>query len=153
MADEKKNSGPPKETWMVNQSPERQRELRSMGGKASQAVQKQKRNFQQAIKWAMDMPAQDLLNFKDTTINLLVKQFPDMTVAEAMAIKTSQRAIKDGDAKALAILRDSVGELPSQTVKLQQNDPVSITIRTVGEADEPASADATVPEEEPTYDE
>ena len=147
MADEKKNSGPPKETWMVNQSPERQRELRSMGGKASQAVQRQKRNFQQAIKWAMDMPAQDILTHNDRLINQLVQRFPDMTAAEAMAIKTTRKAIQNGDAKALAILRDSVGELPSQTVKLQQNDPVSITIRTVGEAAEPAPTT----EEEPTH--
>ena len=158
MADENR---PKRESCWNYLPPERVREIKSMGGKASQAKQKHKRNFREAIKWAMDLPAQDLLDYKDTAINLIVKQYPDLTVAEAMAIKTSLRAVKEGDAKALAILRDSVGELPAQTVKLQQQEPVSITIHTVGE--EPATpvpepTDSTPestdskPEEEPAND-
>lgn len=131
--------------------PERAREIQSMGGKASAEVQRKKRNFQQAVKWAMDIPAQDLVNHNDKLINLLVKQYPDMTAAEAMAAKTTYNAIKNGDAKALAILRDTVGELPAQTVKLQQNEPVSITIRTVGKdaPTDPTTTPTLTTEEEP----
>lgn len=109
-------------------SPEEHRELSARGGRASKATQHQKFVFKQAARWLMSEPA---FACENDAVNALKERFPDLTNAEAMTAAVMKKAIDEGDAKAYSVIRDTTGEIPTQNVNLTNDEPMTITIKTV----------------------
>lgn len=109
-------------------SPEEQRELSSRGGKAAQAVLREKRNFKKAVQWLMDM---DAFETDNAAVEGLRKNFPDISNAEAMTAALMYKAMIEGDARAYAVIRDTSGEVPTTSVSTASLEPITINIKTV----------------------
>jgi len=108
--------------------PEAERKaLASKAGKASAAKKQYNKTFKQALQWALEMPA--LKGNPD--VEKIRKQFGQVTNRDAIVIALTAKAIKEGDVKAFAAIRDTTGELPAQTVNVKNTEPIKISIETV----------------------
>lgn len=109
-------------------SPELQHERSVAGGKARAAQMAKERTFKEAAKWLMTLPA---FATDNEAVNALKEQFKDLDNAEAMTIAVMKKAIDDGDPKAYTTIRDTIGELPCQTVNVASAEPMTINIKTI----------------------
>lgn len=108
---------------------EEQLEKARKGGIASQAKRRQAKTFKEAASWLMSC---DAFATKNDAVNALKEKYPDINNAEAMVAAVMKRVLDEGDSKGFTTLRDTTGELPAQTVNLQNQEPMTINIKTVG---------------------
>ena len=93
-----------------DQDREKARENGSKGGKRSQEVQREKKQFQQVMQELLDLPlkkgklTKSLKSFKDL-------QGENVTVREAIAATMAQRAIAEKDVTAAKFVAEIAGEL------------------------------------------
>lgn len=113
-------------------SPEERREMGRRGGlaggKKAREKQAKKKTFKEAAEWFLELPA---IQSDNEAVEKLRAAFPDLSNIEAMTVAVGAKTIRDGDAKAFSVLRDTTGELPAQTVNVQNAEPMTITIKTV----------------------
>lgn len=83
-------------------TPKRQREIASMGGKASQAARKKKKNLRELFAMIGDMQVNDKL-LADKIKKLGFEQ-DEITWNLAMAVSTYMTAVKKGDTKTVALI-------------------------------------------------
>jgi len=121
------HDGTPNLVNFKKRTPEEMRELAKKGGKASAEKRQKEKSFKQALTWALDLPALR----GNATVDELKKQFPTLDNYYAIAISLMARAVKDGDVKAFKEIRDTIGEMPEQKVKVNNEEPIEITIRTI----------------------
>ena len=105
-------------------SMERQREIRSMGGKASQAKRKQKKSFKELISIISEMPilSDDLQEVaKEMGVN---PKNEEVTMGLLVNLAQFQKAIKEKDTRSAEYIRDTLGEKPSvkQTIDTDYED-------------------------------
>lgn len=125
-------------TWgFDNMDPEEARKLQSKGGKAAAEKKKYAKSFKQALEWVLDEPAMQ----GNPTVNAIRKQHPGLTNRDAMVISMVKAAIQKGDVKAFTAVRDTTGELPVQTVNVQQDKPMRIEVSVLDDADEDEDED------------
>lgn len=111
-----------------NISPERHKEIASMGGKAAAAKRAYNASFKEAMMWALELPAMK----GNPTVDKLRKEFPGLTNRDAMAISMTAEAIKKGNVKAFEAVRDTAGESPRQAIDLNgEEGGLTINIKTV----------------------
>lgn len=131
-------------------TPEQRREAGRKGAAKAHEARLQNKTFKQALEWALEMPA--IRGPKD--VEKVRKANPDITNREAMAIAMVAETIRKGDVRAFVAVRDTTGELPAQTVNVQQAEPFSISIETVGSpltlTPAPTPTLDTDPEEDPS---
>lgn len=90
------------------QAGEEQAKIASQGGKASGEARRAKRDIRKALEALLE---------KDYTD----KHGNTVSGAEAIALKQLEKALK-GDTKAFEVVRDTVGQKPSDKVELSIND-------------------------------
>jgi len=109
---------------------EERKEFHSKGGKASTDKRRRNKTFKEAMNWILE---QQIIPETDDDRRLL-EQFPDLTYLDAIAINMAMRSksktAKDA-VKAAQFSRDTTGELPAQTVNVQQEKAFEITIKTL----------------------
>ena len=108
-------------------SPEERKAISSKGGKASAEAKAHNKTFKEAMQWALELPAIK----GNPTVDKLAKRYPGLTNRDAMAIAMAVAAIKDMNVKAFTAIRDTTGELPAQTVNVNNNQPMVIKVETV----------------------
>ena len=86
----------------------RQREIASMGGKASQAAKKQKKNLKEIFQMVGSMEVTDR-NLKDKIEKMGVPS-EDITWNVAVAISTYLNAVKKNDVKTIVLLLKMLDE-------------------------------------------
>ena len=84
---------------------ERQREIASKGGKASQEAKKRRKDIRLAIEALLERD----YNGKDGVLS----------GAEAIAVKQMEKALK-GDTKAFEVIRDTAGQKPVEKVMVSE---------------------------------
>jgi|GEM_PF-3284955 len=115
---------------LKDRTPEERKAIASMGGKKARENDVVKKTFKEALLWALDEPA---FNSDDELIAQFQKKSgKKITNREAMSIALVKQALS-GDVKAYQVARDTTGELPEQTVNVKNNDPMVITVQTIGE--------------------
>lgn len=87
---------------------ERQREIASMGGKASAEARRKKRD----LRLAMEMLLEQDITGKDGT---------QKSGAEAIAVAQFKKALK-GDSKAFEVVRDTAGQKPVDKIQVAEVD-------------------------------
>lgn len=96
-------------------STEQARKLGSLGGKASQRVQKKNKMFKELILEILSQPATSKM------CQQIQKSFEikgqDLTLREAMVYAQAIKAIYRQDTKAFEVLRDTVGEKPTEKIE------------------------------------
>lgn len=94
---------------------EKQREITSAGGKASQKKQKENKTFREIGNILLNSRAKkkDLKELQDRVPDLDVKE---MTVKAALFMKQVKKA-EEGDTKAFEVIRDTSGEKPTDKVE------------------------------------
>ena len=123
-----KNKIPGKPPWLANfgydhltaeQRLEYQRRSKENKGK--------KATFKAALEMLLDMPVLEGNPVGDA----LRPIFPDLTNRDAVSIAMIAKAISEGDVKAFQAVRDTMGELPVQTVNVKSDDNFVIKVETV----------------------
>lgn len=104
-----------------------QREIATMGGKKSGEVRRNNKTFKEAINWLMALP----VDATDDRNKALLEQYPKLTNREAVALSMLDASKNDKDVRASVYLRDTSGELPVQSVSIEQSKPFEITIKTI----------------------
>lgn len=111
-------------------TPEQRRENAKKAGRASAEARKRNKTFKDAMNWILE---QQIIPETDDDRRLL-EQFPGLTYRDAiainMAVRSKSRTAKDA-VKAAQFSRDTTGELPAQTVNVQQEKAFEITIKTL----------------------
>ena len=104
-------------------TPERAREIRQMGGKKSQEVQRKKKLIRETLEELLSLP------LKDPNVKKKLKSIgidtPEMTQQTLMALGIVKSA-QQGDARAATWVRDSMGQ--KEADKLDIIKPVQIII-------------------------
>ena len=108
-------------------SEEEQREIRSKGGKAAQEKRRRNKTFKEALEWYLDMEVKP----SNKTEKELLAKYPGLTNRDYVAISAVAAATQDKDVRAMVFARDTTGEIPKQTVGIEQEKPFEITITTV----------------------
>lgn len=108
-------------------SPEEERAMRVNGGKASGEARRKNKTFKQALEWYLDME----VNPSNKTEEELLKKYPGLTNRDYVAISAVGAATQDRDVRAMVFTRDTTGEVPKQTVGIEQEKPFEITITTI----------------------
>lgn len=119
-------------TWGFDKmDPEEARKLQSKGGKAAAEKKRYAKSFKEALEWVLSEPAMQ----GNPTVNAIRKEHPGLTNRDAMAISMVKAAIQKGDVKAFTAVRDTTGELPVQTVNVQQDKPMRIEVSVLDDDD------------------
>ena len=100
-----------------NMSAERQREIASMGGKASQKALKRRKQIKENIELLLSLPIKN--DRLKAQLKALGIEDEELTNQMAMTIAMWQKAIK-GDVSAFNTLRDTVGEKPVDVQQVQE---------------------------------
>lgn len=106
---------------------EEQRRIAISGGKKSGEVRRYNKTFKQALSWYLDMERP----VTDKTEDALLAKFPNLTNRDAMAIAAVEAATKNKDVRAMVFVRDTIGEIPVQSVNIAQEKPFEIIIKTL----------------------
>jgi hypothetical protein len=117
--------------------PEEHRRLSSLGGQRTKELYAQRKTFKQVLEWALELPAVS----GDSYVEKIREQFPTLTNRDAMVLAMVAETVKNGNAKAFKELRDTTGEIPAQTVNVKNEQPMTITVRTIDNED----AEITIP--------
>ena len=112
---------------MSERSKEEARELGQKGGVKSGEVRKQRRTFKEALEWYLDM---EFLPDSDKDFELK-KRFPALTNQDRLNISMIEAATEDKDVRAAVFVRDTIGEMPTQKMSVDQEKPFEIMIKTV----------------------
>lgn len=100
-----------------NMTAERQREIASAGGKASQKARRRRKQIKEDLEMILSLP---IKNGKlKEKLKALGIEDEEMTNQMAMTIALWQKAIK-GDVSAFNSLRDTVGEKPVDVQQVQE---------------------------------
>ena len=89
-------------------APSRQREIASMGGKASQKAAKRRKTLKQLYQWVGEMQVTDKL-LKDKLLKMGIAE-DDITWQMALVVSTLMSAIKKGDIKTIAFVMNMMEE-------------------------------------------
>lgn len=108
-------------------TPEEQAALSRKGSAAAKEARARNKTFKEAVNWALDLPAMS----GNADVEKIRQRFPDITNRDAVAISLAAEAIKKRDVRAFIALRDTTGELPEQTVNVKNEQPMTITVKTV----------------------
>lgn len=100
-----------------NMSAERQREIASMGGKASQKALKRRKQIKENIELLLSLPVKNE-DIKATLKKMGIED-EEMTNQMAMTLAMWKKALK-GDVSAFNSLRDTVGEKPVEVQQVQE---------------------------------
>jgi len=105
---------------------EQQREIASMGGKASAEAKREKKLIKDTILEMLDMPMKKgELTTELQTFTQAKSKNSNLTVQQAMVAAMIKRALK-GDPKAFNAIRDTAGEKPTDKVEHTGSIPVVI---------------------------
>lgn len=111
--------------------PEKQKEIRSMGGKASQAARKRRKSQKEALETLMSMKVKDFKAIEKME-KLGVKK-GDMNNQEVMLVAVFLKACK-GDIRAAEFIRDTLGENPNNVQPtIQTNGTTEAILTKLGE--------------------
>ena len=96
--------------------PERAREIRSMGGKASQKVLKERKTFLQILNLLGESPA---TNAEKANFSNIFPGVSNEEITKDMMVAAAQyhKAITKSDTQAAAFIRDTKGEKPDTVIK------------------------------------
>jgi len=108
-------------------TPKELREMAVKGGIRSGEVRRHNRTFKEALNWYLEMPVSP----NNDTDREFLQRFPNLTQREYLAISAVEAAIKNKDVRAMVFARDTSGEIPTQTVALEQSKPFEINIKTI----------------------
>lgn len=108
-------------------TPEQRREYGRKGGLTKGENYKRRRELKETLNVLLDMPVND---GKKNDIDK-IKAFANLkgkniTVDQAMMVCLVQKALK-GDLNAIAMIRDTIGEKPSEKVEVKDVTPVIIS--------------------------
>lgn len=108
-------------------TPEQRREYGRKGGLTKGENYKRRRELKETLNVLLDMPVSD---GKKNDIDK-IKAFANLkgkniTVDQAMMVTLVQKALK-GDLNAIAMIRDTIGEKPSEKVEVKDVTPVIIS--------------------------
>ena len=108
-------------------TPEQRREYGRKGGLTKGENYKRRRELKETLNVLLDMPVND---GKKNDIDK-IKAFANLkgkniTVDQAMMVTLVQKALK-GDLNAIAMIRDTIGEKPSEKVEVKDVTPVIIS--------------------------
>jgi len=108
-------------------SVEEQRAFASKGGQAASAKREHAKTFKEALNWYLEK------EFKpDSGADFAIAaEFPELTNREALAIAAVEQSTRDRDVKSMIFVRDTSGEVPRQSIELEQSAPFEINIKTV----------------------
>lgn len=113
----------PENLILINElPPERQREIRSMGGKASQAARKRRKAMREQLEMILSTKIKDE-ELKEQLEKFGIKK-GDMIYQTAMLVSMVNKSITDGDVKATEFIRDTLGENPNKVqldVEIKEN--------------------------------
>lgn len=118
----------PLEKYKWHKGDPRAAEAGRKGGQKVQRIYKERNTFKKTTEWLLSQYAFDTQN---EAVEALRKKFPDLSNQEAMTIAVIAETIRTGDPKGFTALRDTVGESPTQNVNLQNQEPLTINIKTV----------------------
>ena len=109
-------------------SEEEQKELSRKGAIAANTDKPKRKEFKDALEWLLEQPAMYVNN---RYIIAMQSKFPNLTNREAMTIAVVGKVLQTGDAKCFAIVRDTMGEVPTSKLSVSSGDSMVINIRTV----------------------
>jgi len=98
-----------------------------MGGKASVEKRRKNKTFKEALEWYLDME----VNPTNKTEEELLARYPGLTNRDYVAISAVGAATQDKDVRAMVFARDTTGEIPKQTIGIEQEKPFEIKIQTL----------------------
>ena len=113
---------------LTERSKEEHSAIARKGAMAAHESKIMRKTFKEALEWALDLPA----IAGNADVEKVRKRFPDITNRDAMAISLAAQAIRKRDVRAFVAARDTTGELPMQTVNVENQTPLTIRIETVG---------------------
>lgn len=103
------------------------------GGLESVRRRRMRKTFKETVEFAMSLPAIR----GNVAVDILRDKYPDLTYQDAMVIAVAAQCVKQGDARSLAVLRDTMGEAPMVVSKEAQlasgNTKMVIEVKTLGE--------------------
>lgn len=105
-------------------SPEERKEFATKGGKASQEVQKKKREMQEVANQILNMPLRGGTTTQlDKIMSFGALKGKNITVQEAIVYQQARKATK-GDRSAAEFIRDTAGQKPKDKVDVKGSIPV-----------------------------
>lgn len=110
-------------------TPEQAREYGQRGGKKKAENAANRKTFQEALKWYLEMEYNPDTDAKAD----LIQRFPGLTNREAIAIIAVERAAKNPDVRIMEFIRDAIEEGPKNVTPNKQDKKFGITITTVRE--------------------
>jgi hypothetical protein len=102
-------------------TPEELRSMTKKGGINSGIARRKKKTFAELAKAMMDCKP------TETQLKMIKEVFPDLEIEEVtnralMIQKQMDKAVTDGDTKAFEVLRDTIGEKPSDKLEMTGRD-------------------------------
>jgi len=97
---------------LTERTKEEQREIRVKGGKASGEARRKKKELKELLELALSQPCEenpDIDNWTAVTIALMKK-------------------VKSGDTKAYEVMRDTIGQKPTDKIETEMKGDISINI-------------------------
>ena len=108
-------------------SPERRAECGRKGGLAKREATRRRKEMRETLEILLEMPmkkgkvytAEDIKSFADLNGK-------NITIDQAMMVRLIQKALK-GDLNAIAMVRDTIGEKPTEKMEVKDVTPVIIS--------------------------
>ena len=108
-------------------TPEQRREYGRKGGLTKGENYRRRRELKETLNVLLDMPVNDgKKNDIDKITAFANLKGKNITVDQAMMVTLVQKALK-GDLNAIAMIRDTIGEKPSEKVEVKDVTPVIIS--------------------------
>ena len=101
--------------------------IASKGGKNSVEKRRKNKTFKEALQWYLDLEVHPT----NKTEEELLARYPGLTNRDYVAISAVGAATQDKDVRAMVFARDTTGELPKQTIGIEQEKPFEIKIQTI----------------------
>lgn len=105
-----------------NELDEKERKrLQSLGGKKSGETRARKKTMKQLLEMVLDLPADE--NIKKTILKLGISKDEKITNNLALQIVALREGLK-GNMKAYEVIRDSIGQKPTENMNINSNNVV-----------------------------
>lgn len=133
MAEQKKRGRRENLITTADMTEEERKAFAKRGAKASAEARAQRKTFKEALDWYLSLEVTPDMTENDAE-RALIERFPGLTARDLIAINmasTARSKSSKSSVKAAAFVRDTTGELPAQTVNVQQEKAFEITIKTL----------------------
>jgi hypothetical protein len=99
-------------------SEERQREIRSMGGKASAAKKRKRKSMRDALDYILANPATDK-RIRNQAADMLGIE-PEEVDNQALILASMLKESLKGSVQAASFVRDTIGEMPVKEIQVEE---------------------------------